>query len=54
MKPYFDQVLPQIATMLLQFLISQSMTLLVGKLGKLQVAASSAATAATVPITPLL
>jgi len=50
-KPYFAQVLPQVGTMLLQFLISQSTTLLVGKLGVLQVASATAAAQATVPIT---
>ncbi|CAE7194823.1 slc47a1, partial [Symbiodinium sp. CCMP2592] len=54
LKPYFAQVLPQVGTMLLQFLISQSTTLLVGKLGKLQVSSSSAAAQATVPITVCL
>ena len=53
-KPYFAQVLPQVGTMLLQFLISQSTTLLVGKLGVLQVASSTAASQATVPITVCL
>lgn len=50
-QPYFNQVLPQVATMLLQFLISQSTTLLVATLGVKQIDASTAATAATVPIT---
>ncbi|CAE7201595.1 slc47a1 [Symbiodinium sp. CCMP2456] len=54
LRPYFAQVLPQVGTMLLQFLISQSTTLLVGKLGKLQVSSSSAAAQATVPITVCL
>ncbi|CAK9025884.1 Multidrug and toxin extrusion protein 1 (MATE-1) (rMATE-1) (Solute carrier family 47 member 1) [Durusdinium trenchii] len=50
-KPYLQQVLPQVASMLLQFLISQSTTLLVGKLGVLQVDGATAATQATVPFT---
>jgi len=54
LRPYFAQVLPQVGTMLLQFLISQSTTLLVGKLGKVQLSSSSAAAQATEPITVCL
>eukprot|EP00931_Biecheleriopsis_adriatica_P108278 TRINITY_DN82600_c0_g1_i1.p1 TRINITY_DN82600_c0_g1~~TRINITY_DN82600_c0_g1_i1.p1 ORF type:complete len:593 (-),score=93.64 TRINITY_DN82600_c0_g1_i1:72-1796(-) len=51
LRPYLAQVLPQVGTMLLQFFINQSTALLVARLGVLQVAASSAATQATMPLT---
>ena len=54
LKPYFAQALPNVGTMLLQFLITQSTTLLGGKLGVLQVASSTAAAQSTTPITVCL
>lgn len=51
MQPFLAQVVPQVGTMLLQFGISQSNTLLVARLGTLAVASSAAATQATMPFT---